>query len=127
MNEIDALAGFWAAAKEREDAARDERVEIENKILSLHPAKEEGSETFATPAGVKITLTGKVTYKSDLEKLTVLTAGWPDELRPVRIKATADESVLKAIRSQRPDLWKQIAPAIETKPAKTGVKITWSE
>lgn len=127
MNEIDALAGFWAAAKEREDAARDERVEIENKILSLHPAKEEGSETFATPAGVKITLTGKITYKSDLDKLTAITAGWPDELRPVRIKAVADESILKAIRSQRPDLWKTIAFAIETKPAKTGVKIVWGE
>ena len=127
MNELDALAGFWAAAKEREDAARDERVEIENRILALHPAKEEGSETFATPAGVKITLTGKITYKSDLDKLTAITAGWPDELRPVRIKAVADESILKAIRSQRPDLWKTIAPAIETKAAKTGVKIVWSE
>lgn len=127
MNELDALAGFWAAAKEREDAARDERVEIENKILALHPAREEGSETFATPAGVKITLTGKVTYKSDIDKLTTLTAGWPDELRPVRIKTVADESMLKAIRSQRPDLWKTIASAIETKPAKTGVKIVWGE
>lgn len=127
MNELDALAGFWAAAKEREEAARDERVELENKILALHPAKEEGSETFATPAGVRITLTGKVTYKSDIDKLTTLTVGWPEELRPVKIKTVADDSVLKAIRAQRPDLWKQIAPAIETKPAKVGVKIVWSE
>lgn len=127
MNELDALAGFWAAAKEREEKARDERVEIEEKILALHPAKEEGSETFATPAGAKVTLTGKVTYKSDIERLTALTSGWPDELRPVKIKTVADESMLKAIRSQRPDLWREIAPAIETKSAKTGVKISWGE
>lgn len=127
MNELDALAGFWAAAKEREDAARDERVEIESRILALHPAKEEGSETFATPAGVKITLTGKITYKSDVERLTALTSAWPEELRPVKVETKADDSMLKAIRAQRPDLWKQIAPAIETKAAKTGVKIVWAE
>lgn len=127
MNELDALAGFWAAAKEREDAARDERVEIENKILSLHPAKEEGSETFATPAGAKVTLTGKLTYKSDIGQLTAITEGWPVELRPLKVETKADDSKLKLIRANRPDLWKQIAPAIETKAAKTGVAIKWSE
>lgn len=127
MNELDALAGFWAAAKEREDAARDERVEIEGRILALHPAKEEGSETFATPAGAKVTLTGKLTYKSDLDKLTAITAAWPVELRPLKFETKADDSKLKLIRANRPDLWKQIAPAIETKAAKTGVAIKWSE
>lgn len=120
---IDELASAWAVAKAREDQARDERIDIEQAILALHPAKEEGSETFQTPGGSKITLTGKVTYKADIEKLTALTGSWPDELKPVKTEVKADESKLKAIRAERPDLWRKISTAVETKPAKTGVSI----
>lgn len=127
MDALDLLATEWAIAKEKEDAAKAERIDIENKILAVHPAKPEGSETFATPAGAKITLTGKVTYKVSIDKLVALTAGWPDDVRPVKTKVEADESRLKAIRAESPKLWAQIASAVETKPAKTGVSIKWSE
>jgi len=127
MDAMDQLAVEWAAAKEREDEARAERVAVEEKILALHPAKEEGSESFATPAGAKITLTGKLSYKVNLDKLVALTSGWPDEVRPVKTKIEADETRLKAIRAESPKLWAQLATAVETKPAKTGVSIKWKE
>lgn len=127
MDSIDQLATLWGIAKQKEDAARDERVDIEKQILALHPAREEGSETFATPAGAKITLTGKVSYKANVDALITLTAGWPADVRPIKVKTEADESKLKAIRAESPKLWAQIAAAIETKPAKTGVAIKWSE
>lgn len=127
MEAIDQLAVAWSAAKEREEEARLERVSIEEAILKLHPAREEGSETFATPAGAKITTIGKVTYKADIDKLTALTGDWPDEAKPIKVEVKADDSKLKAIRNDRPDLWKRIAPAIETKPAKTGVSIKFKE
>ncbi len=127
MDAIDLLATEWAIAKEREDAAKAERIDIEEKILKLHPAKEEGSESFSTPRGAKITLTGRVTYKVDIDKLTSITAGWPDDLRPLKTKIEADETRLKAIRNESPKLWSQIAAAVETKPAKTGVSIKWKE
>lgn len=127
MDPIDQLATLWGIAKQKEDAARDERVDIEKQILALHPAREEGSETFATPAGAKITLTGKVSYKANVDALITLTAGWPADVRPIKVKTEADESKLKAIRAESPKLWAQIAAAIETKPAKTGVAIKWSE
>lgn len=127
MDAMDMLAVEWAAAKERETTARDERVAVEEKILKIRAAKEEGSETFVTPGGAKITLTGKVAYKVNLDKLISATAGWPDDVRPVRSKVEADEARLKAIRAESPKLWAQIAPAVETKPAKTGVSIKWSE
>ena len=127
MDAMDQLAVEWAAAKEREDDAKAERISVEEKILALHPAKPEGSESFATPGGAKVTLTGKVTYKVDIDKLTALTGSWPDDVRPVRTKVEADETRLKAIRAESPRLWAQIAPAVETKPAKTGVSIKWKE
>lgn len=127
MNDLDRLATLWSIAKQREDAARAERIKIEEDLLAVHPAKEEGSETFQTPQGVKITLTGKITYKADVDKLIALSANWPADIRPVRNKVEADETRLKAIRQHRPDLWAAIAPAIETKPAKTGVSIKFGE
>lgn len=126
MNDLDRLATLWSIAKQREDAARAERIKIEEDLLAVHPAKEEGSETFETPQGVKITLTGKITYKTDVDKLIALSANWPADIRPVRNKVEADETRLKAIRQHRPDLWAAIAPAIETKPAKTGVSIKFT-
>lgn len=127
MDAMDQLAVEWAAAKEREDDAKAERILVEEKILALHPAKPEGSESFSTPGGAKVTLTGKVTYKVDIDKLIALTGSWPDDVRPVRTKVEADETRLKAIRAESPKLWAQIAPAVETKPAKTGVSIKWKE
>lgn len=123
MNDIDKLATLWSIAKQREDTAKAERIKIEEDILKAHPAREEGSETFETPKGTKITLTGKVSYKADIDKLIGLAGGWPEDIRPIRTKVEADETRLKAIRQHRPDLWAAIAPAIETKPAKTGVSI----
>jgi hypothetical protein len=48
-------------------------------------------------------------------------------VRPVKTKIEADETRLKAIRNESPKLWAQIAAAVETKPAKTGVSIKWKE
>lgn len=127
MEQIDQLAVAWSLAKQREEAARDERVSIEEDILKMHPAREEGSETFTTPLGVKITTTGKLKYKVDIDKLTTLTGSWPDDIRPLKTKVEADEAKLKQIRSHVPELWAKVADAIVTEPAKTGVAIKFKE
>lgn len=121
---LDTLAQQWAAAKDNEDHFRNQRVAIEEAITKIHPARAEGSETFSTPGGARITLTGKVSYKADVDALTALTGSWPADVRPLKTKVEADETKLKAIRHERPDLWLKIAPAIETKDAKVGVKVT---
>jgi alpha-ketoglutarate-dependent taurine dioxygenase len=124
---LDKLSNEWRNAKQREEAARNDRVAIEQKIIELHPAKEEGALTIHTALGSSITLTGKVTYKVDIDKLTALTSSWPLDIRPIKTKVEADESKLKAIRADVPELWAKIADAIETKPAKTGVAIKFAE
>jgi len=127
LDKLEALALMWSNAKQKEDAARDERVDIEKKILELHPAKEEGSESFQTPNGVKIKLTGKLTYKVDVDKLIALTGSWPADIRPIKTETKPDETKLKAIRAQVPKLWADIAEAVTVTPAKTGVAIEFKE
>ena len=127
MDKMDELALMWSIAKQKEDAARDERVDVEKQIIALHPAREEGAETFATPNGVKISLTGKLTYKADMTKLLAITASWPEEARPIKTEVKADESILKALREHSPEAWKQLAEAVTVTPAKTGVKVVFKE
>ena len=124
--ELDQLANEWKRYKLNEEAARFDRVAIEQKILDLYPAKEEGAMTIHTAAGAAITMVGKVTYKVDIDKLTSLTLSWPEDIRPLKHKVEADEAKLKAIRADVPELWSKIAGAIETKPAKTGVSIKFA-
>lgn len=124
MTELEKLAIAWDVAKRKEDEATEQRIAIESKIIKLHPPREEGSDTFQEGLA-KITLTGKVSYKADIDRLTALTGAWPAEIRPIKTEIKADETKLKAIRAERPDLWKAISAAVETKPAKTGVKIVF--
>lgn len=127
MNAMDDLANQWRIAKEKEESARNLRVFLENEILKLHPAREEGSETFTTEAGAKVQLTGKLSYKVNMDKLAALTADWQHDARPIKTEIKADETKLKMIRTHAPRMWAEIAPAIEVKPAKTGVSIEFKE
>lgn len=127
MVTMDELATLWVNAKQKEDAGRDDRVAIEKLIIAMHPAREEGSETFATPGGAKISLTGKLTYKVDVHQLIALTANWPADAQPFKTEVKADESILKALREHSPEAWRQIAAAVTVTPAKTGVKVVFKE
>ena len=121
MTTPEALASDWLAAKKAEQAAIEKRLEIEQQILKVLPAKEEGSTTTTLSNGLRLKTQGKMTYKADIDRLLALTTSWPE--KPVKTKIEADESLLKAIRLDRPDLWRQIAPAITLKPAKTYITI----
>lgn len=121
MKTPEELAGDWLAAKRAEQAAVATRLQIEQEILAAIPAKEEGSSTVILKNGLRLKSQGKLSYKADVDRLLVLTKDWPE--KPVKTKVEADETLLRAIRIDRPDLWRQIAPAIAVKPAKTYITI----
>ena len=120
---LEHLAERWLETKEAERKANADRIKIEEEILTHIAAKEEGSDSRLLSNGLKLKITGKLTYKADLEKLIHITATWPSDFKPVKTEIKADDTVLKAIRTQRPDLWREIALAITTKPAKTAVAV----
>jgi len=115
------LAAEWLIAKRQELEAAARRLEIESDLLKMLPHKEEGSASTTLSNGFRFKATGKLAYKADIDKLLALTASWPE--KPVKTKVEADEALLRAIRTDRPDLWRQIAPAITVKPAKTYIVI----
>lgn len=120
---VEDLAGHWLKAKTDEANANARRLEVEDQLLKLMPAKEEGRISHTLTNGWKFSSTGKLSYKADIEKLKLLTMSWPADTRPIKTKIEADESILRQIRTEREDLWRSIAPAITVKPAKTYVTI----
>lgn len=122
-----ALAEAWTQAKETERAANAARIKIEEDIIAITGAKEDGRETHNLPDGLKIIVVGKLTYKGDLVEIADQTADWPDQYKIVRTKLELDEPKIRKIRDVNPSLWKRIAEYIDTKPAKTGILIERSK
>jgi hypothetical protein len=98
----------------------DKATEI--KFKSDHGVPYESSINFAGD-GIKVTTTGKLSYKVDVHKLDELTAAWTPDLKPLKVEVKADETKLKKIRRDNPTLWKTIAGAVTITPQKTGVSI----
>lgn len=117
------LAAEWLAEKQKEQAANAARLAIEKKMLQLLAVQEEGSTTHNLQNGLKVKLTGKVKYKANLDLLKAITSSWPEEVRPIRARLEADEPLLRAIRHDRPDLWRVLSPAITLEPAKTYIVV----
>lgn len=120
---LDQLVASWIDAKRDEDAANAKRLALEQAICELQPPKEEGATTVELADGMKLTLTGKLTYRVDMPKLLELVQKLPESVRPVKTETKADETGLKYLRNKEPALWSIIAPAVEVKPAKTAVRV----
>jgi hypothetical protein len=123
VNTIEDLARAWIAVKATELAAANERVDIETSIIEQLGAKEEGSQTHDLECGLKVTVTGKLTYKADVPELLALAERLPEHLRPIKTETRLDEAGAKYLRANEPELWRLIAPAIEIKPAKTALTV----
>lgn len=118
----DAVRSF-IDAKRDEEAATKLRLECEQRILALHPAREEGSETFEA-AGYKVTLTGKLTYKcDDMDALLHACSQWPAHLQPVKTVVQLDTTGAKFLRANEPEVWRSIAQHVTVSPAKTAVTV----
>ena len=112
-----------AYAHRAEDAAAKHRIGIEQRIIALHPAREEGSETIPV-AGYKVTLTGSMSYKADdIEALRNITAKWDAQFIPLETKTALSGTACKWLRANRPDLWREIAAVVTMKPGKPAVKL----
>ena len=120
---IEQLATQLVAAKAAENAANKARVAIEEQIISMIGAREEGSATTELANGLKLTVTGKMTYKADMPTLLAICQTLPEALRPIKTEVKLDETGAKYLRNNEPEVWSQLAPAITITPAKTAVSV----
>lgn len=120
---LEELSNQWFDAKKREEQANRDRIAIEARILQVHPGRQEGAETVELENGMKLVITGKLTYKADIAQLIELCAGLPEHMRPIKVETKLDESAAKKLRAEVPAAWALIAPAITVSPAKTSITL----
>ncbi len=121
-SELHTLAAELVAAKKAEHMAKDNRIRIEEDLIALLGAKEEGSQSH--DAGeYTVTITGKLNRSADWDELDKAIESVPVSMRPIKVKRELDTKGLRWLEAHRPDLYRVISKALIVKPAKTAVAI----
>lgn len=111
------------AAKQAEREANEKRVALEEELIGILGQKEEGAQTHHV-GDYKITITGKLNRKIDWDMFdSTIAARIPESMHPVKIKRELDETGVKYLANNEPQLYKVLASALTIKPAKTAVTI----
>lgn len=120
---IDSLGEQLAAAKIKELEAKQNRINIEDQIIELMGANEEGSRHLAGEQ-YQITTTGKLNRKiinpqGLIEALPHLISN-----RLVKTSYSFDIRELRFLENNEPDIYREfVAPYTEVKPAKIAVSV----
>ncbi|MBU2713799.1 DUF7173 family protein [Zooshikella harenae] len=101
-----------------------EKTFIERELINLVGAQEEGSTAHET-SFFKVTTTGKIDRKVITKHLgTVKEVVTPEIFNSIfRLKFEVNVTALKHLKKQFPKEYNAVAYAIESKPAKTSVKV----
>lgn len=124
MNPIDEAASRLALAKEAEALATANRIEAENALIALMPAKTEGS-VFMKGADYKVSITYAMNRTVDGPALAAIR----DTVAPalldmaVQYKPSLVLAGLRYLSSNEPEAYALLAQAITAKPAKPSVKV----
>lgn len=127
-SEIEAVALELAEAKANEKAARDARVELEERIMNLvGNTKLEGTKTVSNDF-LSVTVANKVTRSCDFDRLIQLDKQLQDDLQLVTQKPTLNlKNYRDVYRIANDDFKSLIDEAITIKPAKSAVTLKFKE
>lgn len=110
-------------AKLEESFAEAKRIALEQELIALVGAKEEGAQTHEI-GDFKVTITGRINRKIDWSIFDKdIASKIPESLHPVKVKRELDETGVKYLANNEPQLYKILAKALTVKPAKTSVTI----
>lgn len=118
------IAAEWIEAKKAEIKANKDRVDLEDELIALLGAKEEGSETHNID-DFKIAITGRLNRKVDWDVFDKLCI--PSDMQPVKVKRELDLKGLRYLEDNEPTIYKKLAKAMTVEPAKTSVTVTRKE
>ena len=117
------IANELFEAREAEKKANERRVELEEELIAILGQKEEGAQTHEV-GDYKVTITGKLIRKIDWDLYDKsIAAKIPESLQPVKVKRELDDSGVKYLANNEPQIYRLLAKALTIKPAKTNVTI----
>lgn len=118
------IANELFEAREAEKKANERRVELEEELIAILGQKEEGAQTHEV-GDYKVTITGKLIRKIDWDLYDKsIAAKIPESLQPVKVKRELDDTGVKYLANNEPQIYRLLAKALTIKPAKTAVTIS---
>lgn len=116
------LSAALLDAKAAEDAAKEQRIEVEEALVKILGLKPEGSKTHDL-GGFKVTITGVVNRTLNNEVWETIKDKLPPEIRPVTYEPKLDVTGVKWLQENQVEDYKILAQALTIKPGKTSVKV----
>lgn len=113
---LQTLKQTWLLAKQKENDARNERLEAEGEIYMLVEKDLKESGVNNLPEGIKIT-TG-FTEKWDQEQLREIQSSWQSNLWPFKTEFKKDSALLKALQQTNAEGYAVVAKALTLTPCK---------
>jgi len=121
-NEVE-IANELFEAREAEKKANERRIELEEELIAILGSKEEGAQTHEV-GEYNLTITGKLIRSIDWDMYDKsIAAKIPESLQPVKVKRELDDTGVKYLANNEPQIYRLLAKALSIKPAKTAVKI----
>lgn len=120
--DVEALLDTLITAKANEAKARQARVEAETALLPFLDVKTEGSTTIEI-ADYKVTVSQKLNRKLSAEGFAAVRAYIPEELRPIKITTALDDTGVKWLQNNEPQLYAIIADHLTVTPAKPSITV----
>lgn len=118
------IANELFEAREAEKEANERRIKLEEELIAILGQKEEGAQTHEV-GDYKVTITGKLIRKIDWDLYDKsIAAKIPESLQPVKVKRELDDSGVKYLANNEPQIYRLLAKALTIKPAKTAVNIS---
>ena len=112
------LCREYILAKAKEKAAKEQRLEIESKLVEVfEPSKDEGTETKAID-GFKVSVTSKLNRSLDIDAYHSLNI--PGNMAFVDFKPQINLKNLRMLERLDPAM---VAKCITTKPGKPSIKV----
>jgi hypothetical protein len=119
------LASELLQAKEKEQAATNDRIAIEERIAALVPTEDVGQKTIALPEGVKVTVKRGLNYKADCESILDICCKLELENIPIKVKTTRDldEKIYNWYYKNDKDTFRVISEYVTVSPKKVSVTL----
>lgn len=114
---LEDLCSMFLEAKEAEQLAKENRLDIERQIIEMAKPKLEGTSTKVA-GNFKLTTTGKLNRSLDYESYLALAL--PENLQFVDLKPAINLKRLRAIEMVDPSI---VAMCVTTKPAKPSISV----
>ena len=120
------LAPKLHEAKRREDAAKKERIALEEQIAALIETGDKGSKTVEAGDGLKVVVKRDLTYKADIDNLCAVAKSLNADEAPIKVVPESlafDHKVYESMRESNPVLFAEFAKHVTVTPKKVSVTL----